>query len=489
MSPDQLRSKLEQQYSVKGIVDLSELSDSPGAVYDFFYKVHQNTFEPNDRIVIYTSHIIPAPLLEHLYNAADFVDISNCFILICSPFYISESDSDSFEFLTILLSPTGDIKNNYFLPDTVCAMPWMNLEVRENGDIYPCCVSNQSLGNVQTTTLKDQFHSDFMISLRRDLLNGQRPESCQRCWDIENQGSSSIRIHNHKRLKKPFVLHYLKNPTITSLNLRFDNTCNFKCRICNPNSSSLIAAEQQKFLGIPVQAQTKWSKSENFLKQAQELLPVLTNIDMFGGEPFLIRQFASVLQSAVDQGLAKNIRLHYNSNGSVWPEEFVSLWQYFKEVDIHFSIDAVGDRFELQRGGVWSEVEANILRIKNLNFSNLNICVMPTISILSVYYLDEVYNWANQHNFKLFSNFLLDPECFNIKNLTEQAQQLVINKFKHHPWQELQQISKVLQTISPSDGSAFREKIKWFDSVREENFSESHPEIAKAMGYVYNSNI
>jgi sulfatase maturation enzyme AslB (radical SAM superfamily) len=218
-------------------------------------------------------------------------------------------------------------------------------------------------------------------------------------------------------------------------------------------------------------------------------LPSLENIDMFGGEPFLIKKFATVLRTAVEQGYAKNIRLHYNSNGSIWPEEFVCYWPYFKEVDLHFSIDAVGERFDLQRGGSWHQVEENILRIKNLKLSNLTISLMPTINIMSVYYIDEVYDWATKHNFKLFPSNLSEPSEFSLNNLTKQAQDLIIKKFHNHPWTEMQNVVKLLKSSPPGNSQLFVEKIKWFDSIRQENFAKSHPEIAQAMGYVYNNKL
>ena len=115
--------------------------------------------------------------------------------------------------------------------------------------------------------------------------------------------------------------------------------------------------------------------------------------------------------------------------------------------------------------------------------------VMPTVSILSVYYLDEVYNWAQKQNFGLYISNLLSPQEFSLQNLTKSAQDLIIKKFKNHPWDEIQNIVNFIKNSPPSDGKAFLQKIKWFDSVRKENFADSHREIAEAMGYVYNKTV
>jgi sulfatase maturation enzyme AslB (radical SAM superfamily) len=290
-------------------------------------------------------------------------------------------------------------------------------------------------------------------------------------------------MHNIKRLKKQFLSKKLSQPTLTTLDLKFNNTCNFKCRICGSGSSSLFALEEHKFRGIPLVIQDNWSESESFMNQVIYHLSNISNIDMFGGEPFLIKKFKKVLKLAVEKEYSKNIRLHYNSNGSVWPEHFLPSWPEFKLVDIHFSIDAIGRQFEIQRGGVWSEVEDNILRLKELALPNLRISLMPTISIMNVYYIDEVYNWAVKHGFPLFVS-QARGSGFELCGLTKEAKQAIINKFKNHPWIEMQNIVKTIQTMPDSDGQAFRNKISHFDRIRKENFSESHPEIAKFMKYL-----
>jgi radical SAM protein with 4Fe4S-binding SPASM domain len=499
MTVTELSQLLNSKYSVKAMIDLSDLSQSPWAAYRFFHKLYQAEFADHDRIVLYTSQEIPDRLLQHLYKMTEAVDISNFFVLICSTIDISQrlknlaeekSSWDSFQNFNSTLEETKSFEDLYNLPDTICAIPWMHAEIEHDGTITPCCqAKGLTLGNINNTAMEDAFYSQAMENLRSQFLAGEKPKACDNCWQKESRKLSSIRTHNITRLRKDFFLEYLEQPKITTLDLKFNNTCNFKCRICNPTNSSLIATEHKKFFNINTSPQSNWAESENFLDQMIKMLPQITNIDMFGGEPFLIKKFTNVLHTAVEQGHAKNIRLHYNSNGSIWPAEFIPYWPHFREVDIHFSIDAIGPRFELQRGGSWSDVEKNILRIKNLNFPNMVLNLMPTISILSVYYMDEVYDWAKKHNFDLFASNLVDPLEFNLNNLTKHAQELIIDKFQNHPWSEMQDVVKFLKKIPPSDGIKFIEKIKSIDIIRKENFADSHQEIAEAMGYVYNKTL
>ncbi len=494
-----LEQQLKSQFELKAMVDIGEFSRSPNGLFKLLHKVYQPSYQPNDRIVFYTSHTLPEKFLKHLYESTNYIDISNWFVLICGPAELEarivnscqqfSSDPVPFQFHSVDLLPTQGIDDKFLLPDTMCAIPWTNLEIQTEGTISPCCMTTGvKLGNINSSTLEQAFNSKELQSLRNSLRSGERPDVCKFCWKVEEKNLTSIRMHNIKRLKKDLLLEYLDQPKLATLDLKFNNTCNFKCRICDPTSSSLFALESHKFRGIPLVVQDNWSESKNFVDQMKIHLSSLHNIDMYGGEPFLVKKFKQVLELAVEKNYAKNIRLHYNSNGSIWPDEFIPYWKHFKNVDIHFSIDAVEKQFELQRGGKWEEVEDNILRLKDLGLSNLSISLMPTVGAMNVYYIDQVYDWATKHGFQVFVSHARGSGL-ELGDLTREAKDLVIKKFKDHPWSEMQHIIKVIQEIPDNNGEEFRNKIKWFDEVRKEDFSESHSEIANAMGYVYNKNL
>jgi radical SAM protein with 4Fe4S-binding SPASM domain len=488
---------LEQQLSptvnILTMLDLGDLSKSPSALFKILDAHYREKYNHQDRIVFYTAHIPSEKFFQYLYEAVNFIDISNCFILICGPSELEQlinsycgkysTDPIPFQFFQTSIQDTCNIEDKFSLPDTICAIPWTNLEILQNGNITPCCRNSLVLGNIKDTTLTQAFHSELLQQLRNKLMDGQRPSACNGCWGLEEKNLTSMRVHNAKRLKKDFLTKYIDQPELSTLDIKFNNTCNFKCRICSSDSSSLFAQEQNKFLGKIVNSQNNWSEDQQFISQVVENLPSITNIDMFGGEPFLIKGFSKVLKLAVEGNHSSNIRLHYNSNGSIWPLHSLPYWPSFKMVDIHFSIDAIGKQFELQRGGCWEDVESNILRIKSLRLPNLTISIMPTISIMNVYYIDQVYDWSKKYGFPIFVNYV-SGAGLELTYLTNESKKIISEKFKNHPWKEIQNILKIIQKLPDNDGEQFRSKIKWFDQVRQEKFAESHLEIAKAMRYV-----
>ena len=490
ISTEQLKHHLSNLYTLKCFVDLAELTVSPTSVYKHFAHCRQEVFDDNDRLVFYTTEPVPDKLLQHLYQATDLIDISNYFVLICSPHMINHPiNTNQFQTLQISIKTTGALQHNYSVPDTLCPMPWRHIEISSNGKIRPCCVYTDSVDDVKNNSLIDAFNNNKFRTLRQELSSGQKSSGCSKCWDNERKGLTSNRQYHLNLLKKELLINDLDFPRIQSVDIKPGNTCNFKCRICGPVSSSLYAQEVKLFKNNSIES-FNWAESNSkTIDEIIDLLPTLTNMDMYGGEPFLIKPLLHVIKQAVEQDRAKHIRLHYNSNGSIYPDAHIEYWKKFKHVDIHFSIDNIGNRFELERGGSWQQIESNIKKLVNLNLSNVKINIMPTISIMNVFYLDEILQWANELGLPVNPNYLTNPAGFDLKSLTAEGKELIFNKFQHCSWPEMKHILSYIKSIPDSDGHEFLKLCRHFDTLRKQNFSESHFEIAKAMGYVYNNNI
>jgi MoaA/NifB/PqqE/SkfB family radical SAM enzyme len=485
-----LTDTLLKEYDVLGLYDLADITTRPDCVYQILNQHRRDQFLPAQKIVFYSQFEVSEELLSHIQSAARLIDIDESFILLCCSVNIQDkinkvcNGGNLFSFMLAEVE-SRPLENLFFLPDSLCPIPWTTLEVREDGNIAPCCMCTKdtSVGKIEDG-LQETFTNSHMVQLRQEFIAGQKPISCSNCWEREEQGLITNRIRHRNYLLKDVLINGLDNPTIKQLDLKFGKTCNFKCRICNTTSSSSFAEEDAKFKKIKFVIEKNWSKNLEYLSQVVDLLPELNNIDMYGGEPFLIKEFARVLKIAVDQDYAKNIRLHYNTNGSIYPTELIQYWPAFKEVDIHFSIDAIGSRFALERGSTWKDVEINILKIKNLNLPNVKFAVMPAVSIMNVYYLDEVLAWAKSHDFIVNPQHVISPKGFALSQLTKTAKELIINKFKNYQWPEMQKILQTIQQLPNSNGEEFIKLTQHFDELRNEEFKTSHPEIAQAMGIV-----
>jgi MoaA/NifB/PqqE/SkfB family radical SAM enzyme len=396
------------------------------------------------------------------------------------------------------------------LPDKICILPWVSIETSPIGTARPCCLAKDEIikpdgskYSLRENTLEEIYHSDYMQDLRKDFLAGNKPATCQRCWDEEAAGRTSKRINSRIRLKEYYNSVDFQNIDPIQLwfiDLKLGNICNLKCRICGSWSSSKWAKEEIDYIPELLDRKTHlaytylkdgaWPReSEVFWDNLKTLLPNIKYFEFTGGEPFLIEQHFELLRYAVEQGYSKNIEIHYNTNGTVFPEQ-AELWSNFKHVEIAFSIDNVGDRFEYERYGAdWEEVQTNIAKFTAMRNSKISTQLCTTMNIQNVYYLPELCDWISIQTFDhVYFNMLHDPWHMCISKMTAQAQELVIDRLTTHEFSskyraEVLRIVQFIKNGEGSDGREFLQKMQTTDEYRKQSFLDSHNEIAEAMGY------
>jgi len=401
------------------------------------------------------------------------------------------------------------------LPNSICMLPWVSIETSPIGTARPCCLAKEEITdengnkfNLNNSNLETIYKSQYMQNLREQFRNGEKPDSCQLCWEEEAAGRTSKRIHTKIRLKH-FNDHIDWDNNLPDqlwfIDLKLGNICNLKCRICGSWSSSKWAAEELEYMPKSYNKKEhiayKWlkqgtwpqNKESNFWENLKKLLPHVKYMEFTGGEPWLIQEHFDLLKFAVDQNFSSSIDIHYNTNGtqSIFPH--IDLFTNFSKVEIAYSIDNVGKRFEYERyGATWEEVNKNIDDTMNIKKDLLNIHTQLcfTINVQNVYYIDELLDWAITKKFKdIFFNMLHNPKHMSIQYMTDEAKNLVIKKLQTTHWKsskfsdEIKKIIKFIENGPGSDGTEFLQRMKLADAYRKQNFKDTHPEIATAMGY------
>lgn len=399
------------------------------------------------------------------------------------------------------------------LPKTICMLPWISIETSPMGTTRPCCLAqdqitdeNGDIYDLNKTDLATVYRSEYMQDLRRQFRAGEKPATCSDCWKEEDIGRNSKRINSQIRLKELYPLVDWANDTPDQLwfiDLKLGNICNLKCRICGSWSSSKWAEEEMNYL--PKGADKKqhiaytwlkkgaWPrKTETFWDNLREMLPNIKYFEFTGGEPWLIQEHFELLRYAADNGFAKNIDIHYNTNATQWPVDAPDLWNEFGRVDIAFSIDNTGDRFEYERyGAKWEKANEIIDATHVLRKTQRNITTQLcfTINIQNVYYIDQLIQWAAPKMFNsIHFNMLHSPNHMSVQYMTPAAQELVIAKLQSITWpsryqQEVDNVVRFIETGAGSDGTEFLFQMQRTDEYRKQSLSTTHPEIAKAMGY------
>ena len=403
------------------------------------------------------------------------------------------------------------------LPSTICMLPWISIEASPQGTAKPCCLYDDEIlddiGNkyvLDKHGLQEIYKSKSMQNLRQEFLDGKKPAGCFRCWNEEDVGRTSKRMHTQVRLKElRHEVDYtnLQPDQLWFLDLKLGNICNLKCRICGSWSSSKWAEEEINYvkdLKTPAQKKTHlaytflqqgaWPrKSPLFWENLKQLLPKIKYFEFTGGEPWLIQEHIELLKYAAAQGYSKNIDIHYNTNATQWPEDLVEIWRDFGRVDIAFSIDNVGNRFEYERyGSNWTTANSIIDSVHGMQllYPNITTQLCFTVNIQNVYYLDELLAWADTKNFgSIYFNLLQSPSHMCVSHMTDSAKNLVLNKLKTTFWtssryqKEIDSLIKFIESGPGSDGQEFLTKMKITDEYRKQSFVDTHCEIAQAMGY------
>lgn len=388
-----------------------------------------------------------------------------------------------------------------------CVLPWISLETSPIGTVRPCCLAEEEITDTAgkkysllTTDLDEIHNSEYMKRLREQFVNGEQPDTCRKCWNEERSGRTSKRMHTIDRLK-----HIVTDTKWTQdakplvfIDFKLGNICNLKCRICGSWSSSTFAAEEVSFEGkdsfhYQMLKDGAWPRrNQKFWTEIDKLMEQIRYLEFTGGEPFMIQEHFDLLQRMVDRGIASNVEIHYNTNGTQFPKHAESIWKHFKLVEIAFSIDDVGPRFEYQRANaIWDEVNANMDQFEAMRDRNTNIQlqVCSTVNVFNVMYLEGLANWIDTRNFDfVYWNMLHEARHHSVSTLPERAKELVSNrlmssKVSDFHMKEFVNIVDFIKAGTSLDGKELRKSVAEVDRRRSQDLRTHHPELAEAIDY------
>jgi len=385
---------------------------------------------------------------------------------------------------------------------TFCVLPWISLETSPIGTVRPCCLADDEIVdddgvkfNLNNSSLLEIQDSTHMERLREQFLKGHRPETCRKCWDEEDVGRTSKRMNTLLRLD-----HVIRGITswgnsakeLRFIDLKLGNICNLKCRICGSWSSSTFAGEEIKFASDDgsfhreMNKQGAWPRTaQSFWHELDFVSSQIRYLEFTGGEPFMIKEHFTFLERLVEKGVAKNIEIHYNTNGTQWPESYVHLWKEFKHVEIAFSIDNVGVRFEYERTNAkWANVIQNLNKFIDLRDETCNVSLQlcTTINIYNVLYLRDIVKWDQFEDFNfVFWNMLHDAPENCIKSLPQHAKDAVHDALlltdEQIPDSVMEEFERIVDFMNSGKGVDPLLNIERLDARREVSLKDTHPEL------------
>jgi len=398
--------------------------------------------------------------------------------------------------------------------DKFCVLPWVSLEASPIGTVRPCCLADDELvddeGNkfsLLTADFASIQNSQAMTQLREEFLAGKKPQTCRKCWNEERAGRTSKRMHTLDRMKHMGISGdwTADAKPLMFLDLKLGNICNLKCRICGSWSSSQFATEElndmnpaeDKKKSFPYQMLRAgaWPReNESFWTEIDACLNDIRYIEFTGGEPFMIDQHFDMLQGIVDRGIAHRVEIHYNTNGTQWPARGPDIWRHFRTVEVAFSIDDIGERFEYQRTNAdWAVVLDTITSFQLLRdqLPNLRLQCCSTVNIFNVRYIDQLAHWIALQRFDfVYWNMMHDAWYFSIAMLPNSAKAVISEHLRTAdvPVQyreEFDRITDFMNNGASTDGFMTVMKIRDLDRKRQQNLRTVAPELAAILNYDY----
>lgn len=390
------------------------------------------------------------------------------------------------------------MENNSF-----CVNPYLNFSIHPSGHIKPCCMSQKEFVTDNGAKTLDQesvinfWNSQDRKKMISDLGSGKKIDECKFCWDEEAAGKESKRIRDNK-IYKDRILSSEMMPVVGDFSL--GNTCNLKCRICSPIHSSLWMAEEAnlKFDNPNDYLKNKkWTITKNSFNSSNEkfwndiylLLNNIERLDFAGGEPFYIDKHWDIIKYCVDTGISKNQYVHYNTNGTIFPDKYIDLLKHFKTVDIQFSVDGIGKKFEyLRHPAQWDILEKNIekfIEFKNQNNVDIRYNICFSVSAFNVYDFYEVYNYYKIKNLGIYVNYVHDHRSALILPL--EIRQKIIDYLDSIQCDDEKWIlEKTIcinylkyQKYNSKDFVNFWRDVNQRDQYRKESFKNTFPELYK----------
>ena len=337
--------------------------------------------------------------------------------------------------------------------------PFTGLATREDGAVKVCCRS-QPVGWIQEDSLETIWNNDAMRRIRKQVLTGKRAPECEPCFQLEDQGVESLRQRHikdtipesrinlypnaledlHSEMTMPF-----KFPT---MEIKLNNLCNLKCRMCNPLDSTSwqdwdqvvpFYKKENNYLVPTVEGLVKkpgqyigpFDDTDNWWSSFEKLLPHFKRVEFAGGEPLMDPQHYKILDMLKPYG--KNMELKYATNGTTLGinkgRTIHDYWPHFRSVAVNISMDGINDVYNyIRTNSDFNLVEHNIKEIQGIpNVSR--IVGAFTVQAGNILQAAECIDYfINKLGIIFYSHRVSYPNCLSAQVLPNDLKALAITK-------------------------------------------------------------
>lgn len=342
---------------------------------------------------------------------------------------------------------------------TFCMHPFTGLATREDGAIKICCRS-QPIGWIQDESIEDAWNGATLRTVRKQILCGEKPEVCKPCFDLEAQGVESLRqrhingvipesrINLYPTALDSLTDNYTMPFEFPTMEIKLNNLCNLKCRMCNPLDSTnwkdwdkvvpfykkennYLVPTVERLVNKPGQYIGPFDDTDNWWASFEKLLPHFRRVEFAGGEPLMDPQHYRILDMLKPYGA--NIELKYATNGTTLGisqgRTIHDYWPHFRSVAVNVSLDGIHDVYNYIRSNSdFNQVEENIKEIKKIpNVSRVvGAFTAQAGNILQA--AECIDYFINTMGIVFYSHRVSYPNCLSAQVLPDDLKALAITK-------------------------------------------------------------
>lgn len=329
---------------------------------------------------------------------------------------------------------------NNKISSSFCAAKWYNSTVwLSNGRTASC--HHPQAHYIPSKEIYDSpsalHNTSFKKQVRKEMLEGKRPEECNYCWRVEDADKTvhsdrtyKSSIYTDEEIEELKSIPWDQDVDPKTLEISFDNLCNLACSYCNAEFSSTWGNDIKKngsykdmktdggmtyqndgahaYAFDPKRPQDNFYVKSFFKWFDESLKYNLQELRVTGGEPTRSPQFWEL----VDKCENEKFKFAVNSNlimDQKRLDRLIDCSKRFEKFDLYTSCEATGEVAELLRAGLDYNMWLDNLRQFATKASYTQISIMMTISwgcLFSITkFLDDIVSLKQEFNNK---------NCFNL---------------------------------------------------------------------------
>lgn len=327
---------------------------------------------------------------------------------------------------------------------TFCMAPWTHTYISPQMERRLCCASREDSTNfkqyidtfnpnvkndgINLFTLEEHWNSEYMRAVRLKLLAGEEIPQCAVCnHKLLNE---QVYRQHFNWLYKDLVDEAFDSTDATgattmqvqSFDYRFNNLCNFKCRMCGDMLSSSWETENKANGKGDYEQYRIWGRrdikekierfhDEHIVKEFRSAVEErrITELYWCGGEPLMWQIHWEAMSRIIELGYADRVLARYNSNMSridyYGQNLFQDILHHYPNFQICASIDGTGEIGEYIRSGLkYNEWLKNIKTgLPYIDYVHKKIQLDLTITLPGLFDLENMVHLSNETGLELLT--------------------------------------------------------------------------------------